>query len=120
MSEMLNNETMDLVTEVSETMKDSGCDVINLQPVTEIESEGKGKINVGAIAIVGVVVAAAGVGIAKIVKTVKKRRAAKNDEVEYDDFDDGFEDDDIAEDFDDSENDQEPVEGTEESKKIKG
>jgi hypothetical protein len=104
MSKELNDVTMDVVAEVSETATNAGSDIVDLVP-TDMDysvTESNGKLNAGAIAVIGVGAVAIGAGIVKIVKTIKKRRAAKMEVVDADGDDefideDEFEDAEIAE-----------------------
>jgi hypothetical protein len=99
MSKELNDVTMDVVAEVSETATNAGSDIVDLVP-TDMDysvTESNGKLNAGAIAVIGVGAVAIGAGIVKIVKTIKKRRAAKMEVVDAD-GDDEFIDEDEFED----------------------
>lgn len=88
------------------TVEVTGADnlEVTFEDVPGMESDSKGKLNVGAVVVAGVVIGLGIMGIRKAIKYVKARKAAKTAEEYYDDDEDFFE-----EDFDEQEPEEEPA-----------
>lgn len=86
------------------TVEVTGADnlEVTFEDVPGLESDSKGKLNVGVVVVAGVVIGLGIMGIRKAIKYVKARKAAKA-------MDDQFDDDLFEEDFDEQEPEEEPA-----------